>query len=81
MVCCEVLLHRDVAQAARDMRDGLMRACYVGSKVALLDAACGEASGGKGPLSLSSHIGGHVCLRQLFPRPLADGVVGSDLVG
>ena len=80
LVCREVFLRGDIAQAARDMRDGFMRARHEGSKVAVLDAACGEASGSKGPLGLSPHIGGHVCLRQLFPRPLADGVVRGNPV-
>ena len=73
-----MLLRGDVAKAARDMWDGLMRACHESSKVAVLDA-CGKASGGKRPLGLSPHVGCHVCLHQLFPRTLADGIVGSDL--
>ena len=80
LVCREVFLRGDITQAARDMGDGFMRTRHEGSKVAVLDAACGKASGGKRPLGLSPHVGCHVCLRQLFPRTLADGIVGSDLV-
>ena len=75
-----VFLRGDVAKSARDMWDGLMCACYEGSKVAVLDAACGKASSGKRLLGLSPHVGCHVCLRYLFPRTLADGIVGSDFV-